>query len=398
MADAAPQSARQDKQRWPVNEYRRSMARTKTAGIGALMKTSAMVSMILLLSVATLHIASHAATASTRPAAVPRTADGKPDLNGIWSNAAVTNLTRPAGVTKLVVSHEEAQALVKANPFQRLIEAEDGPSDLNDNLLKDGNSDRGYNAFWIDPGNMLGQVKGEYRTSWIVEPSNGQMPLSEEGRRRIQATRADNQKRLFEGPEALPLSERCLIGFTGAGGPGMLNTIYNNNYQIVQSTNAVAIIVEMVHDARIIPLYKDRASALAAHRPAVLNLWLGDSVGWWEGDTLVTHTVNVNTAQARSGPIYLSDRGSVIEKFTRVSATQIFYEFQVDDPVYYSQTWKAEMSLNARKESMYEYACHEGNYSMDGILRGARNQEAQGIKPTVGPGIFGTPIPEKRKD
>jgi hypothetical protein len=121
-------------------------------------------------------------------------------------------------------------------------------------------------------------------------------------------------------------------------------------------------------------------------------------VGWWEGDTLVVETIHVNPAQARAGPIYLSEQGSVIERFTRVSPTQIFYEFEVNDSNYYTQMWRAEMALNARTESMYEYACHEGNYAMPGILQGARIQEAQGIKPTVGPGIFGTPIPTKNKN
>jgi hypothetical protein len=326
----------------------------------------------------------------------PRTADGKPDLSGVWSNASVTNLTRPPGVSKLAVSRDEATALVKANPFQRLIEAEDGPSDLNDDLLKDGNTDRGYNAFWVDPGNFLASVKGEYRTSWIVEPANGQMPLTEDARKRIGAARTERMNTLFQGPEALPLPERCLIGFTGAGGPGMLNTIYNNNYQIVQSADTIVILVEMVHDARIIPIRKDKAAAQAAHRPRAVNLWLGDSVGWWEGDTLVVETTNVNPTQASFGPIYLSETGKLTERFTRASPAQILYEFQVEDPVNYTQTWRAEMSLNARKEKVYEYACHEGNYAMDGILRGARLQESQGIKPTMGPGIFGTPIPEKK--
>jgi hypothetical protein len=325
----------------------------------------------------------------------PRTPDGRPVLAGTWSNASVTNLIRPPGVTKLVVSRAEAEALVKANPFMRLIEAENGPSDLQDNLLQDGNTDRGYNAFWVDPGSFLASVKGEYRTSWIVEPANGQMPLSDEGRKRAQAARAERLQRLFEGPEALPLEERCLIGFTGAGGPGMLNTIYNNNYQIVQTPQAVLIVVEMVHDARIIPIAKDKAAAQAAHRPAGLGLWLGDSVGWWEGDTLAVETTNVNPQQGKQGPIYLSANGKVTERFTRVAPEQIYYEFTVADPVYYTQPWRVEMSLNQRKESVYEYACHEGNYAMEGILRGARNQEARGIKPALGPGIFGTPIPER---
>ena len=231
----------------------------------------------------------------------PRTVDGKPVLSGVWTNAAVTNLTRPPGVAKLVVTRAEAEALVKANPFQRLIEAEDGPSDLKDNLLEDGNADRGYNAFWIDTANFLGNVNGEYRTSWIVEPASGQMPLSDEGRKLIQAARAKRQETLFHGPEALPLAERCLIGFSGAGGPGMLNTIYNSNYHIVQTPQAVMILVEMVHDARIIPVLKDKAAAQAAHRPAAIGLWLGDSVGWWEGDTFVVETINLHPR--RSAPV-----------------------------------------------------------------------------------------------
>jgi hypothetical protein len=363
------------------------------------MKTSAS---MLTLSIGALALCSISLAATPQTAtknwSPPRTADGRPDFTGVWSNASVTNLTRSPGVTKLVVTRAEADAMVKANPFQRLIEAEDGPSDLKDNLLKDGNSDRGYNAFWIDPGNTLALVKGEYRTSWIVEPANGQMPISPDGRKLIQAERAERQQALFHGPEALPLPERCLIGFSGAGGPGMLNTIYNNNYQFIQTANSMTIVVEMVHDARIIPIYKDKTTALAAHKPAAIQSWLGDSVGWWEGDTFVVHIVNVHPEQGRSGPIYLSDKGSVTERFTRASSSQVFYEFEVNDPVYYTQTWRVEESLNARKESIYEYACHEGNYAMDGILRGARNQEAQGIKPTIGPGIFGTPIPEKPKN
>ena len=326
----------------------------------------------------------------------PRTPDGKPVLAGVWTNASVTNLQRPAGVTKLVVSREEAEALVKANPFQRLIEADSGPSDLSDNLLEDKNADRGYNAFWVDPGNFLASVNGEYRTSWIVEPASGRMPISDDGRKLIDAAKAARDANLYAGPEALPLPERCLISFSGASGPGMLNPMYNNNYQIVQTPDSMMILVEMVHDARIIPISKDKATAQAAHKPASLGLWFGDPVAWWEGDTLVVETTHVRREQAQQGPIYLSEQGKVTERFSRASPDQLNYEFTVEDPAYYSQPWRAEMSFNARKENMYEYACHEGNYAMEGILRGARNQEAQGIKPSQGPGIFGTPIPEKK--
>ena len=152
-----------------------------------------------------LWLATALAFALAAPAAaqkVPRTVDGKPDLSGVWTNASVTNLTRPPSVQKLAVSEAEAIALVKANPFQQLIDAEEGPSDTADNLLDDGNADRGYNAFWIDPGRTLALVKGEFRTSWIVEPANGQMPLSDEGRKRLTAARADREHRgEHRGPE-----------------------------------------------------------------------------------------------------------------------------------------------------------------------------------------------------
>jgi hypothetical protein len=137
----------------------------------------------------------------------------------------------------------------------------------------------------------------------------------------------------------------------------------------------VIIVVEMVHDARIIPIAASKAEA--KHRPAAIKPWLGDSVGWWEGDTLVVENTHVNPEQGGYGPILLSDAGVVTERFRRASADQIFYAFEVSDPVYYTQAWKAEMSLNAMKGQVYEYACHEGNYAMTGILAGARSDEAK---------------------
>jgi hypothetical protein len=284
-------------------------------------------------------------------------------------------------VPDLVVTDEEAKRLVRENPWVQLAASEEGASDLSDGLLADGNNDRGYNTFWIDPGVALARVKGELRTSWIVEPSSGAMPVSEQGRVLAREAVRRRTETLFGGPEALPIPERCLIGFTGAGGPGMLNTIYNNNYQIVQTPDAVMILVEMVHDARIIRMN-------ASHSPSAIKPWLGDSIGWWEGDTLVVETVNIHPGQGAAGPIYLSEQGKVVERFTRVAADQIFYEFRVEDPIYYTQPWRAEMSLNSRDETIYEYACHEGNYAMAGILGGARLQEARGERPSLGPGIF----------
>jgi hypothetical protein len=325
----------------------------------------------------------------------PRTSDGRPDLQGVWSNASLTNLSRPPNVSKLEVTKAEADELVRTNPWILLAQSEAGPSDFNDNLLEDGNSDRGYNTFWIDPGQSLATVNGTIRTSWIVEPADGRLPVSDLGRTKQRERSAALRAVPFAGPETLPIAERCLIGFTGAGGPGMLNTIYNNNYQIVQAPDHVMILVEMVHDARIIPIVADKTAA--RHKPDVIKPWLGDSVGWYEGDELIVETRNVHPQQSLSGQIILSEQGVVTERFRRIADDQIFYQFAVTDPLYYTSPWRAEMSLNRRDEAIYEYACHEGNYAMEGILGGARKLEARGEKPTFGPGIFGTPIPTKTR-
>ena len=154
----------------------------------------------------------------------------------------------------------------------------------------------------------------------------------------------------------------------------MLNNVYNSNYQIVQTPTAVAIEVEMIHDVRVVPLFRDRAAAQAGHGPRV-HRWLGDSTGWWEGGTLVVETVDVNAEQGRAGPIFLTPAGRVTERFTRTAPGEIDYGFEVEDAAYYNRPWRAEMTLVAQAHPLYEYACHEGNYAMTGILRGARPVE-----------------------
>lgn len=306
----------------------------------------------------------------------PRTAFGQPDLQGRWTNQSITSLTRPPGVTSLTVSEAEAKKLVESNFWIQA--ANEGAVDL-DKPPEEGDAkfgDQGYDFFWLDPGNSLAKIKGELRTSWITTPASGQVPLSQEARRLI----ADYQKRRagtsymdggnFANPEELPISERCIIGFSGTGGPVMLNPIYNSNYQIVQTPTHVMIMAEMVHDARIIPLDGE-------HRPDAIRPWLGDSVGRWEGETLVVETRNLHPEQAVAGPIYLSEKGKVTERFTRASDGEIFYEFKVEDPVFYTQTWGGEIVMREREEPIYEYACHEGNYSAPGILAGSRVFEAK---------------------
>src|SRR5262245_37102253 len=269
--------------------------------------------------------------AAQAPYAPPRTPDGKPDLQGVWSNQSLTNLSRTPNM-KLSPTKEEAKEMIRNNPWILLAQSEEGASKLNDGLLDDKNNDRGYNTFWIDPGVDFARVRGEIRTSWIVDPADGHVPVSPAGQKARADAAAKKRATMYQGPETLPIAERCLIGFTGAGGPGMLNTIYNNNYQIVQTKDALMILVEMVHDARIIPIAASRAEA--KHRPAAITPWLGDSVGWWEGDTLVVETVNVHPEQANQGQIILSPQGRVIEKFARSADGQLYYEFTVEDPVY----------------------------------------------------------------
>jgi hypothetical protein len=172
------------------------------------------------------------------------------------------------------------------------------------------------------------------------------------------------------------MGERCLIGFGGTGGPPMLNVLYNNHYQIVQTPDHLMIMVEMNHDVRVVPIAKSKAEA--KHKPNVIKPWLGDAIGWWEGDTLVVETKNFHPTQIGKTSVLVTETGKVTERFTRWSEDQILYEFAVEDPNVYSRPWKGEMSLNKDDERVYEYACHEGNYALHGILAGARAEEREG--------------------
>ncbi len=330
-----------------------------------------------------------AAAAAHAAPAVPRTADGRPDLQGVWTNASLTKLTRSAGTPGPAVDKATARRMAAANPQVRGLQADAAPSDPNAGAPPPGDPG-GYNGFWLDAGSTLGRVRGEYRTSWLVDPADGQLPFSAEGRRRVAEAQAFARRAdVPAGPEDLQPWDRCLISSRGSGGPGMLNNVYNSNYQIVQTPTAVAIEVEMVHDVRIVPLFRDRAAAQAGHGPSAVHRWLGDSTGWWEGDTLVVETVGVNPEQGRAGPIFLTPQGRVTERFTRASPTEITYAFEVDDPAYYTRPWRAEMSLTASRQRLFEYACHEGNYAMSGILRGARVAERPA--PAATPGAAGAP-------
>jgi len=301
----------------------------------------------------------------------------RPDFTGVWSNASVTQLNRLPGASGLAVPEAEAQRLAGSNMMVQLIARDARPSNIDDNLLADRNTSLGYNTGWMDPGTSLAKVKGEYRSSWIVDPANGQAPLSDAGRAAQRASQVRGPM-IPDHPEQLAPNDRCLIASRGTGGPGMLNNIYNSHYQIVQTKDHLAIVVEMVHDVRAIPIFATAAQARAAHRPAALHPWLGDPVAWWEGQTLAIESTNVHPEQGTFGPIFLSPNGKVVERLTRVSPTEIFYAFEVEDPVYYTRPWKAEMTLTKIAGQIYEFACHEGNYGMVNILAGAREEERRG--------------------
>ena len=297
----------------------------------------------------------------------PRTADGHPDLQGIWTSATITPLERPdeyGGRRALTVEEaarlEHAEASLVSNSAQ--------PTDLNKQLpgdCKDFGRGCGYNNFWLDRGSQVVTVDGEKRTSLLVDPPDGKIPPLTAERRKSMAARSQQLRQNFDGPEARPLGERCLLAFGSSSGPPMLPVLYNNHYQIVQSKDAVMILVEMVHDARIVRLG-------GTHVASNVRKWMGDSIGRWEGETLVVETTNFTD--------YESFRGAtrdmrVVERFTRVGPDQIHYRFTVEDPQAFTRSFTGELPFHRTAEPIYEYACHEGNYALRGILAGAREQE-----------------------
>ena len=295
---------------------------------------------------------------------------GDPDLQGVWTNASLTTLERPDYFDSLEISEE--QVIAAKNNSERFNEALDNPYETGE-TPESGGDVGGYNVAWMDPGNDFIKLNGKYRSSIITYPENGKLP------RRLTrwAIEGPSIYRMFtraDHPEERSLGERCIVGFGSSGGPPMLNVLYNNHYQIVQSPGYVMIMVEMNHDARIIRLNSD-------HNPDNMKPWLGDSVGWWEGETLVVKTINHHPQQkfraAIRHQILMMEEAEVTERFTRTGTNEILYQFEVNDKKAYRETWKGEMPLRSTNSKMYEYACHEGNYAMANILAGARAEEKQ---------------------
>lgn len=316
--------------------------------------------------------AAHAQTGSD----IPRTPDGKPDFQGVWTNSSLTRLERVPEFSNLVLTETEAREWETS--AAKVAAADGAPTDQQAGAPKKGEDPEGYNYFWIDPGTAVGKVKGEYRSSWITEPANGKVPYTPAGRTAMMKEVATYNS--FDNPEERIPIERCLIGFASTGGPPMLNALYNNHHQIIQTPDAIAINVEMVHDTRIIRID-------GKHNPPAVRQYLGSTVGRWEGDTLVTETVGFKPKEAVRVDFgffaYIAPDAKVTERFTMTGRDEIHYAFTVEDPVAYTQPWKGELTFRRSPDRIHEYACHEGNYSVTNILTGAREMERMGLKPAV---------------
>lgn len=308
-------------------------------------------------------------TANAQQWKTPKLSWGEPDLQGTWTTATVTTLERDKTIDSLIVTEKQALAIENfAAGFAESIDQ------LPDGDLPAGENVGGYNAAWIDPGTKVLRVDGKPRSSIIVEPQDGRVPYTLLANAKKWWGLFSTQKR--NNPEELLLGDRCVVGFGSSGGPPMLPVLYNNNYRFVQSPNTVVIMVEMNHAARTIRIG-------GKPLPAEIRPWLGDSIGYWDGDTLVVETSQFHPQQSLRAAIkhllYMGKDTKVIERFTRVSEKEINYQFTIEDDELYSQLWKGELTFTSSDQQIYEYACHEGNYSLPGILAGARKANLNGL-------------------
>ena len=300
---------------------------------------------------------------------VPRHPWGDPDLQGTWTNTTITGLERWDGVDDLVISEAQARRFE-----QRDAQFSDEIDNLPEGQLPAGEMVGGYNTAWLDRGTRLLRINGEPRTSIIVDPPSGKVPYTISGWVKMWWGLINSQKR--NNPEEQLLGDRCIVGYGSTGGPPMLPVLYNNNYQFVQTPDRIVILVEMNHAVRTIRMGADRL-------PQQIRPWLGDSVGHWDGDTLVVETTQFHPQQSLRTAIrhqlYVGMNSRVTERFTRTSADEIHYEFTVEDDEIYRQPWRGELVFTPSKGRIYEYACHEGNYGMTSMLAGEREHGKNGL-------------------
>jgi hypothetical protein len=281
---------------------------------------------------------------------VPRTQDGQPDLQGMWTNITITPMERPAKLAgkEFFTPDEMAQ-------YERdFIERRDSTAAVDVNGP--------FRQTWWDSGTKVVNTR---RTSIVIDPPDGKIPTMSPESQKAEQARREAMRRSPTGPEDRPLNERCIIWPTD--GPPMVSSNYNNNYRIVQTPDTVAIYIEMVHDVRIVPLDG------RPHAPSTIRNWMGDSRGHWEGDTLVVDTTNFTEKTSFRG----SDRNlHVIERFRRTDPNTLLYQFTIDDPTAFAKPWTGEVPWNSTEGPIYEYACHEGNFeSIADMLKTARAEE-----------------------
>ena len=306
----------------------------------------------------------------------PRAADGHPSLDGNWTNVSMTRLERnPRWGKDLILTEEKAAEIEGKNQAVLRLSAKatdpnatvlDLPADCSGGRVTNCN----YNAGWTDPGDTVMRVAGKPRNGYITIPADGRVPMKTAGRPAFGRSLPKGMSP-SDNPESRALGERCLLSFGNSSGPVMTPGLYNNMYQIVQTRDAVLIDVEMVHDARIVRL--DRKT----HLPPSVRPWMGDSIGWWEGETLVVETTNFHPEQNFRGS---SANLKVTERFTPVGPNRLHYAFWVEDPSVFAQPWGGEYEFSRSKSQVYEYACHEGNYGLANILSGARMEDKTGVK------------------
>ena len=308
----------------------------------------------------------------------PRLPDGKPDLQGVWDFRTLTPLERPEDLSDKAILGDEETAEIEANSVARSAEL-NAPSTDRSELLPAGGNVGAYNHYWVDQG---AQVVDDQRTSLIVDPSDGRVPPLQPGIEMQVLSLAEDlggplpvrvraAGRGTDSYEDRGLGERCLVGFNS--GPPIVPAGYNQNIQLFQTSDYVVILHEMVHDARIVPL--DGRD----HLPGGIRQWLGDSRGYWEGDTLVVESTNFTDKTASFNPSIAKAAGNgttlhLTERFQLVGNDTLLYEYTVDDLTTFTQPFTAVLPMK-RGLDLFEFACHEGNYGLYNILSGARAQE-----------------------
>ena len=285
-----------------------------------------------------------------------------PSFEGIWNSASLTPFQRPVELgAKEFYTEQEAAAYEKARAQEMNRDRRDGG--------QEADIARAYNELWFDRGSKLARTR---RTSMIIDPPDGRVPpMTPEARKKFQAIQEKFAAHPADGPEDRPLPDRCLM--FSQSGPPMIPGNYNDLYQIVETPEYISILAEMGNQVRVIPLDG------RPHLPQSVQEWMGDSRGHWEGDTLVVETTNFRfTDRSRFGVQYdgMTDKNlRITERFTRTSPDSILYRATIDDPTVYTKPWTMEVSLEKAEGPVFEYACHEGNYGLAGVLAGERAQE-----------------------